>query len=104
MHPLYQAADPLEAEILKDYLAAHGIAVTIFGGHAWGARGELAANAYPQLHLCEARDEPQARELLHTYERNAHNPWQWRCDCGEMSPDSFDLCWSCGLHRLPASK
>lgn len=97
MSSLYQAADPLEAEILKDYLAAHGIGVHILDGHAWGGRGDLPANIYPRLALQDERDEARARDLLRQYERNAHNPWQWRCACGELSPDNFSVCWACGL-------
>lgn len=99
MTPLYQAADPLEAEILKNYLTMHGIEVEILGSLIWSGRGELAADPYPRLHLRNARDEPRARQLLSDYERNAHNPSQWRCGCGEWVPGSFECCWACGQDR-----
>jgi hypothetical protein len=99
MDPLYQAADPLEAEILKDYLAAHGIAVDIFGGYVWGGRGDLPGDVYPRLHLRDERDKSRARELLRSYERNAHIPWQWQCICGENSPDNFAICWNCNAEK-----
>lgn len=96
---IYQAADPLEAGILKDYLAVHGIAVDILGDLAWGGRGELAVDAYPRLHLRDPGDETRARDLLRRYEANAGNRAQWRCGCGEWVPTSFECCWACGSDR-----
>jgi hypothetical protein len=99
MSSLYQAADPIEAEILRQYLEVHGIAVSIFGSMAWSARGELPADAYPRLHLQDPRDEARARELLHQYERRRHAHGLWHCDCGESSPITFETCWNCGVER-----
>lgn len=99
MNPLYLAADPLEAEILKDYLAQHGIPVQVFGGMAWGGRGELPVDLYPRLHAMDVRDEPRARELLRRYERQRHAHGQWHCACGESSPITFETCWSCERER-----
>ena len=100
MSALYLAADPLEAEILREYLAAHGIAVDIFGSFAWGGRGDLPADAYPRLHLQDARDEARARALLHQYERRRHAGGLWSCACGESSPMTFETCWQCGAERV----
>ena len=99
MPALYRPADPLEAEILKDYLLAHGIEVDILGAYAGGGRGDLPADDYPRLQLRDPRDEARARDLLQRYERNAVIPWQWRCACGETCPDSFEVCWNCGAGR-----
>ncbi|MGH8456354.1 MAG: DUF2007 domain-containing protein [Stenotrophobium sp.] len=96
MNTLYHAADPIEAEILKDYLAAHGIAVMIFGAFAWGGRGELPADIYPRLQLEDERDAVRARQLLHQYERRAYIHSIWRCGCGETCPSHFEVCWNCG--------
>ena len=73
MSALYLAADPIEAQILRDYLRDNGIAVRIDGEHLWSARGELPME-YPRLYLLDAADEPQARALLAEYERRANNP------------------------------
>lgn len=99
MKPLYLAADPLEAEIVKDYLATHGVASHVFGGFAWGGRGDLPADIYPRVMLENAGDESRARELMTQYQRNGRNPWHWRCGCGELSPDNFGLCWHCGADK-----
>lgn len=99
MPALYLAADPLEAQILRDYLGDHGIAVRIEGGFLWGGLGELPVNSYPRLCLSDGRDEPRARALLAEYERRARIPSIWRCPCGETSPLHFELCWSCGAGK-----
>lgn len=99
MKPLYQAADPLEAEIVKDYLAAHGIASQVLGGYAWGGRGDLPMDVYPRVVLQNEGDERRALELMRQYQRNGRNPWHWRCGCGELSPDSFAVCWCCDAAR-----
>jgi len=91
MSALYLAADPIEAQILRDYLRDNGIAVRIDGEHLWSARGELPME-YPRLYLLDAADELQARALLAEYERRANNPSIWRCMRGETAPLHFEQC------------
>lgn len=98
MSALYLAADPIEAQILRDYLRDNGIAVRIDGEHLWSARGELPME-YPRLYLLDAADEPQARALLAEYERRANDPSIWRCVCGETVPLHFEQCWNCQTDR-----
>jgi hypothetical protein len=99
METVYLAADPIEAEILRQYLEAHGIACTIVGAGLWGARGELAADVYPRLCLHDAAQSTQARGLLRQYEHRRHAQAEWRCACGEASPVHFESCWQCGAAR-----
>jgi hypothetical protein len=99
---LYLAADPLEARILRDYLAGQGIAVRIDGEHLWSARGELPIE-YPRLYLLDPADAAHARKLLTEYECRAHNGSTWVCGCGESVPAHFELCWNCGGARPEAN-
>jgi len=99
MQTLYAAADPLEAEILRSYLAAHGISVQILGAGLWSARGELPTDAWPRLVLDDPQQMDTARELLRRYEHRRHAQATWLCDCGERSPVHFEICWSCGHER-----
>ncbi|MFT4045794.1 MAG: DUF2007 domain-containing protein [Solimonas sp.] len=102
VHTVYAAADPLEAEILRSYLAAHGITVQVLGTALWSARGELPADAWPRLVLDDASLLEPARELLRRYEHRRHAQASWPCACGERSPNHFDFGWSCGRERPPA--
>lgn len=100
MLPIYTAADPLEAEVLRGYLAAHGIAIEILGNGLWSARGELQVDAYPRLCLREPADQARALDLLRRYEHRRDAPGaEWRCACGESSPTDFEICWACGSER-----
>lgn len=99
MIPVYSAADPVEVEILRSYLASHGIDAVVLGSQLWGARGELQADAYPRLVLRDAADEPRARALLREYEHRRHAHAAWHCACGEQSPVTFEICWACGAER-----
>jgi hypothetical protein len=95
--PIYTAADPIEAEIVRNLLATERIECDVFGSMIWSGRGELAADAYPRLMLRDARDEPRARELLHEYTSASTRPQPaWTCTCGESVPGNFAACWSCG--------
>ncbi len=100
MQPIYQAADPLEAEILRGYLHTHGIEIDILGAGLWAARGELQVDAYPRLILRDERDRPRAMQLLSVYERRRPaGTAEWRCSCGESSPTNFESCWACAADR-----
>lgn len=99
MHTLYAAADPLEAEILRGYLAAHGIATRILGAALWSAHGELPIDSGPRLILDDPLQAAAAHELLRQYEHRRHAHASWRCACGEESPIHFELCWACARER-----
>lgn len=101
MKEVYRPAEPVEAEILRAYLEAHGIAATIFGANLWSARGELPADPSTRLIVNDERDAERAITLLREYERRRHAHGQWRCVCGEESPITFETCWACG-HERPA--
>ena len=94
---IYLAANPVEAEIVKDYLATQGIRCTIRGAFAWGAVGDLPqAEAYPRLYLEREIDRAEAIALIREYERGPEDASRACRQCGELSPGSFAICWSCG--------
>lgn len=94
---LFVAANPVEAEIVRDYLAANGIEADIRGGYAWGAVGELPfPEAYPRLYLRREADRLRAQALIRDYEAPAPGTLRACPGCGELSPPSFSVCWSCG--------
>ena len=98
--PIYLAADPIEAEIVRNLFATERIESDIFGSMLWSGRGELAADAYPRIMLRDPRDEPRARELLAEYQSSSATSVPqmppWTCACGEAVPGNFAACWSCG--------
>ena len=94
--PIYVAADPVEAQIVVNLLAAERIECDVLGDLLWGGRGELAADPYPRLVLRDERDESRARELIEQYLDGDEPHPDWRCACGESVPGNFAACWACG--------
>ena len=94
--PIYVAADPVEAQIVVNLLAAERIECDVLGDMLWSGRGELAADPYPRLLLRDARDESLARELIEEYRSPQGKAADWRCGCGEQVPGNFAACWACG--------
>lgn len=94
--PIYLAANPVDAEIVRDLLSGNGIDVELRGMYAWGGVGELPhTEAYPRVYLVRESDRERARALLREYEKAAPQG-TIRCKgCGESSPASFAVCWNC---------
>jgi hypothetical protein len=98
MREFYQAADRVEAQMLKDHLSQAGIATVIIGDHLSGAVGELPANIYPTLWVLNDRDLEQAERLTAAFfNRSPVIGKAWRCTvCGEDIDGGFEICWNCG--------
>jgi hypothetical protein len=100
MRQVYLASDPVEAEIVKDYLAAHGIAAHVFGAFIWGGRGDIPVDQFPRVMIEDDAQHERARELLATYEQARGEGAAWRCPgCGEHVDGPLNACWSCGRLR-----
>ncbi|MGH8519169.1 MAG: hypothetical protein ACREUE_17100 [Panacagrimonas sp.] len=103
---VYLAADPLEAEIVRNMLVSERIACEVLGSLLWSGRGDLAADLYPRVALRDPRDEARARELIAEYGNRtsemADEAASWSCQaCGERVPGNFAACWACGRMRDP---
>ena len=98
VNPLYLAADPLEAHLLRDFLAERGIAVDLLDLHLWGGRGDLPVNLSPRVHLRDPRQRAAALAALAEWKRRGSGV-DWHCSCGEPVPDTFECCWACGRQR-----
>lgn len=100
MQLLYQASDALQANLLKDHLAAHHIQAVVLGDYLSGAAGELSAINFPALWLVEDRDLPRARQLLDEFLAPPEPTADWRCPaCGATVAGQFGLCWQCSKPR-----
>jgi hypothetical protein len=104
MKQLYEAADRIEAQMLKDFLAGRHIETVITGDYLAGGAGELSALQFPLLWVVEDRDLEIAsmwlQEFLNVRESSAVQKIDWQCGhCGELIEGQFDLCWRCGTPR-----
>jgi len=100
MQMLYQAADALQAHLLRDHLAAHHIQSVVLGDYLSGAAGELPAVNFPAVWLLEDHDLPRARQLLELFLQPPPPASDWVCPaCGASVDGEFALCWQCSTPR-----
>jgi hypothetical protein len=100
MQPLYEARDALQANLLRDHLAAHHIQAVVLGDYLSGAAGQLPAVNFPVVWLVEDRDLPRARQLLEVFLSPLPAAAPWTCpNCGAEVDGEFELCWQCGAPR-----
>ncbi|MCU7906178.1 MAG: DUF2007 domain-containing protein [Candidatus Thiodiazotropha sp. (ex Epidulcina cf. delphinae)] len=97
MLALYQAADRVEAQMLKDYLDQQGIISVILGDLLSGAMGELPATIYPTLWVVEDSDLARAKSLTELFFSAPPMTGEpWRCPvCGASVDPGFEVCWNC---------
>ena len=103
MHRLYQAADRIQAQLLKDFLDDHHVEAVILGDFLAGAAGELPATIFPEIWLVEETDQRYAEELLQRFlagPQASNDASSWACPaCGEIQESQFLTCWKCGTPR-----
>ena len=91
---VYQAANSLEAHMLKGALEVSGIEVQLQGEALAGALGELPANALEVRVLVKHHHLAPAQQILLDYQQQ--NKPAWYCgQCGEHNAGSFEICWQC---------
>ena len=84
------------AHLARETLVAEGIDAELQGIHRPQLGGEIPfPDARVEVWVDEA-DLEVARGVLAAVERAADGPPRTCAHCGEESPSSFDLCWSCG--------
>lgn len=97
--------DRVQAHLLRDALARHGIDAHLLNLNVQGAVGELPPEAaLPQVWIADARDRERARAVLaaHEADRRRTGPPVACVGCGEENPAGFELCWCCG-RALPGA-
>lgn len=101
---VYLAADPVNAEIVKDLLVERGIKAHVRNQHLWGAMGQLPANVYPQVWIEDDESFDQARQIVTAFEGGRMKTGRsWQCPgCGERIEGQFNACWNC-QHPHPGS-
>ena len=93
-HIVYQAANSLEAHLLKGALEVSGIEVQLQGEALAGALGELPASALEVSILVKHHQLVSAQKILLDYQQQ--NKAAWYCgQCGEHNAGSFEVCWQC---------
>ena len=102
MRKLYEAADTIEAQMIKDHLLEQGIPCLLFQDALSGGAGELPTNIFPVLWLEKDEQYQRARRLVREFLASAPAPQgpAWICPvCGEEVDPGFELCWNCATPR-----
>lgn len=102
MRKVFSSNEVGEAALIRDALVHHGIDVTIQNEHSGGS----AVPAFrPPAEVWVMRDdayEDARRIVIDTISKleGKADLEPWACaNCGEENPQSFDMCWSCGLDK-----
>lgn len=92
----------------QNLLTAEGIPCFIHNEHTRTLGPSVAGFSYtqmldPALCILDGAHQGQAAEIIRTHFQNtAVEGPEWTCSaCNETNPGSFDLCWSCGVARMP---
>jgi len=90
--------DRIQAYLLRDLLAMHGIEAHVLNANMQGAVGELPVDvALPQVWIADEAQLERARAVLREFEADLHKDGERACPaCGERNPAAFEVCWNCG--------
>ncbi|AXV64360.1 MULTISPECIES: DUF2007 domain-containing protein [Pseudoalteromonas] len=93
---IYQAANGLEANIIKGLLHTAGIQCQLQGELLQGAMGEIPFEQTGVDILVYALKERHAQEILVNYRQVKQSAPDWVCpSCSELNGPTFEICWSC---------
>lgn len=106
MKQVYIATNPLDAELVKGFLEAHGIEAVVRGNAVFALRGEvpMTPETLPTVWVVDDGAATRARELIDERHRGRDSGPQdtapWPCPrCGEQVEPQFTDCWHCGGAR-----
>ena len=100
MKQLHAARNALEAHLVRDLLASHGIEAEVRGEYLTGGMGELPLDVC-SVWVHDDKELKRARELVNAvlsgnFAREA-SAQRWTCgQCGEALEGQFTACWQCG--------
>ena len=96
---VYQAANAIEASVLKNLLEENGIPAAV----SEPIEPFAGSGIDPPAVMVRRADEARAHEILKEYDRersSEESAPDWKCPkCGAMVPATFDECDECGTTR-----
>lgn len=98
---VHTARNLTELAIVRDHLAARGIATEIRNQFTSAALGEVPwTSTWPELWVVDERDAPLAIRLIAEASRGAGAEQPWHCAvCGEEVDATLARCWNCERER-----
>ena len=97
MKRLYDAANRIDAFLLRDRLLHANIDAHVFNQHMEAVSGDVPFGvAGPQVWV-DDEDHARATDVLRSFEAERGRSGSVPCtQCGEENPATFELCWKCG--------
>ncbi len=97
---LYRAPDSLDAALVAQRLDAEGVSVLRAGVGSSVVWGLLPVERMVELWI-DPEEAPRAVGILREFEaERSGGGGSWSCaTCGETTPESSELCWSCVAGR-----
>jgi Putative prokaryotic signal transducing protein len=88
MKVVFTSNDAVQVQLFRNVLDSEGIASEMMG---------VDKHAF----VCVAEEDyERAAAIASEFSTSApHNPWKWRCNCGEDIEEQFEVCWKCGRER-----
>lgn len=91
----------MDGQLLVDYLVQHGIEAEMFHQNSQGGLGELAVT-WPEVWIKHDSDSNRARLLIEQFDNRPSPAHHFFCpQCNEPNPDTFEICWQCGIPLNP---
>jgi len=102
MRKVFSSNEFSETALVRDALVHQGVEVTVQNEHS----GRSAVPGFrPPAEIWVTRDDAYesarriAIDTISTLDSKADSK-PWACmSCGEENPQSFEMCWSCGLDK-----
>ena len=100
MKLLFTRENRFEVNAMRAFLESHGILGLLKNEFSSSIMGEIPfTETWPELWVADAVFEA-AKELVDSIDQEAPMSEDWQClACDEVSPGSFDFCWSCSELR-----
>ena len=94
---IYQAANSIDAQLLRDLLCDNDIDAIVHGSLLSGAAGELPVGTGIEIWIKRESDEYRARSIIKLFESERSQPATTvACPgCGETVEGNFSSCWNC---------
>ena len=94
----YRAGDRIQAYVIRDVLALHGLKAHVFNEHMSSIVGDVPPDvALPQVWLDDVADHARALAVLREHQSAGERTGVVFCrSCREENPATFEICWKCG--------
>ena len=93
MRAVLTAASQMDATIVRNLLAEHGIPSSLIEMRGYGGA------PYTEVWVVNDEDGDRAVEVIRALHSGVEGP-SWSCArCGEDNPSAFETCWKCSTPR-----